>query len=107
LLTADIRPPCASTLHQRDDLPDDVIDVEQHFLNFSLIRERPDAPESPHSPDWLRLMIQSTAHRAFPDWGYRRRFQRRQAAAALTTAASGWFTSWAIEAANSPIVVTR
>jgi len=31
------------TLHQRDDLPDDVIDVERPLLNVSLFRERPDA----------------------------------------------------------------
>src|ERR1700676_2960241 len=33
------------TLHQRDDLPDDVIDVERDLLNAGLVRERPDAPD--------------------------------------------------------------
>ena len=33
--------------------------------------------------------------------------QRRQALALVTTAASGWLTSCAIDAASSPIVVTR
>src|ERR1700689_3058162 len=33
------------TLHQRDDLPDDVINVEWHLLNAGLVRERPDAPD--------------------------------------------------------------
>src|ERR1700693_5468706 len=33
------------TLHQRDGLPHDVIDVERHLLKAGLVRERPDAPD--------------------------------------------------------------
>src|ERR1700722_18892762 len=33
------------TLHQRYDLPDDVIDVERYLLNVGLFRERPDATD--------------------------------------------------------------
>src|SRR6266851_3606999 len=53
------------------------------------------------------LMIHSAARRASSRSGLPRSSQRRQATAALTTAASGWFTSWAIEAVSSPSVVTR
>src|ERR1700722_1169423 len=33
------------TLHQRDDLPYDFIDVERHPFNLGLVRECPDAPD--------------------------------------------------------------
>src|ERR1700677_3175543 len=33
------------TLHQSYDLPDDVIDVEEHLLEVTLFCERPDAPD--------------------------------------------------------------
>jgi hypothetical protein len=36
-----------------------------------------------------------------------RTYELRQALALLTIAVSGWLTSWAIDAANSPRVVTR
>src|ERR1700754_1682365 len=39
------------TLYQRDDLPDDVIDVERYLLNISLVRERADAPDHLAGPD--------------------------------------------------------
>src|SRR6476620_6852185 len=32
-------------LYQRDDVPDDAIDVEQHLLNVGLVRKRPDVPD--------------------------------------------------------------
>src|ERR1700686_4477953 len=33
------------TLYQRDNLSDNVIDIERYLLDVSLVRERPDAPD--------------------------------------------------------------
>ena len=33
------------TLYQRDDLPDDVVEVERRLLHISVLRERPDTPD--------------------------------------------------------------
>ena len=52
-------------------------------------------------------IIHSTERRAAFRSGVSQSSQRRQASALATTAASGWFTSWAIEAVSCPIVVTR
>src|ERR1700726_2338205 len=38
------------TLYQRDNLSDNVIDIERYLLDVSLVRERPDAPDHLTSP---------------------------------------------------------
>src|ERR1700692_180018 len=91
------------TLHQRDGLPHDVIDVERHLLNIGLVRERPDAPDHLACPI---AVIDNPFHRAA------RCVHVGSSAAGPARAVrpwggSGWFTSWAIEAASSPKVVTR
>ena len=52
-------------------------------------------------------IIHSTERRAPSRSGVSRFSQRRQASALATIPASGWFTSWAMEAVSSPSVVTR
>src|SRR6266481_4246877 len=52
-------------------------------------------------------IICSTALRALSIRGTSRSSHRRHASPNVTTVASGWFTSWAMEAVSSPSVVTR
>ena len=53
------------------------------------------------------LTILVTAAPASSRFGPAAPSHRRHALPFVTTAARGWFTSWAMEAASSPIVVTR
>src|SRR5438477_4359762 len=55
------------------------------------------------------LFYLSRAHRYLHSFPTRRSsdLTRRQASALAMTAASGWFTSWAMEAVISPSIVTR
>ena len=39
------------TLYQRDDVPDNAIDVERQLLNVGLVRERPDTADYLACPD--------------------------------------------------------
>jgi hypothetical protein len=48
-----------------------------------------------------------SARPALSIWGGLAASQRFAAAALATMAARGWFTSWAMEAVSSPIVITR
>ena len=56
---------------------------------------------------WPSSTIPLSASRAFAVSGGVAASQRSAAAAFATIAPSGWLTSWAIEAASCPIVVTR
>ena len=49
----------------------------------------------------------ATAVRVSPRFGFSPARRRKHASPLVTIAASGWVTSWAIEAVSSPTVITR
>jgi len=76
------------TLHQRDGLACDLIEIERHLLDVGLFCQR----RTRRITSLARLlssMIHSTERRAAPRSGVERSSQPRQASALATTAASG------------------
>ena len=65
------------TLHQRDDLPDDVIEVERQLLHVGLFRERPDTSDHLACPVAVVRLTHSTERRAAARSGVSRSSQRR------------------------------
>jgi C4-dicarboxylate-specific signal transduction histidine kinase len=74
------------TPYQRDDFLADLIEVDQHLLEFSLFRERPNAPDYLIRP-MLSSITHSTERRAASRSGVSRSSQRRQVSALAMTAA--------------------
>jgi hypothetical protein len=84
-------------------VPDDVIDVSGTF-SISVFFATPGFAAPPHSPDRRRLL---PFHRAALRSGRGLRGRASADLGGAVTAASGWFTSWAMETVSSPKVVTR